>query len=51
MFACEIHQVQLTSRLTLNKTVHPAEQYADLRELLRLLLGKQAEKPVIKKQS
>ena len=43
--------VQLTSRLSLAKTVYPAEQYAYLRELYRHALEKQAEKLIIKKKA
>ena len=42
--------VQLVSRLTLNKPVYGAEEYASLREFYRLALAKQAEALVIKKQ-
>ena len=41
--------VQLVSRLTLDKTVYGAEEYASLREFYRLALAKQAEALVIKK--
>lgn len=43
--------VQLTSRLVLRKPVYTAAEYGQLRELLRLVIEKQAEKLVIKKQS
>jgi hypothetical protein len=42
--------VQLVSRLTLDKPVYGAEEYAALREFYRLALAKQAEALVIKKQ-
>ena len=42
--------VQLTSRLTLHKPVYGAEEYANLRELYRLMLEKQVEKLVIRKK-
>ena len=42
--------VQLTSRLSLRKTVYQAEEYATLREFYRLMLEKQGEKLVIKKK-
>ena len=42
--------VQLVSRLTLDKPVYGAEEYASLREFYRLALAKQAEALVIKKQ-
>lgn len=41
--------VQLMSRLTLDKPVYGAEEYASLREFYRLALAKQAEALVIKK--
>ncbi len=41
--------VQLVSRLTLDKPVYGAEEYASLREFYRLALAKQAEALVIKK--
>jgi hypothetical protein len=41
--------VQLVSRLTLDKPVYGAEEYAALREFYRLALAKQAEALVIKK--
>jgi len=41
--------VQLISRLTLDKAVYGAEEYASLREFYRLALAKQAEALVIKK--
>ena len=41
--------VQLLSRLTLNKAVYGAEEYANLREFYRLALAKQAEALVLKK--
>ncbi|WP_191906383.1 DUF3857 domain-containing protein [Hymenobacter baengnokdamensis] len=43
--------VQLTSRLTLDKPIYGAEEYASLREFYRLALAKQAEALVIKKGS
>jgi hypothetical protein len=43
--------VQLTSRLSLRRAVYAPDQYANLRELYRLMLEKQAEKLVIKKAS
>ncbi|WP_035564200.1 DUF3857 domain-containing protein [Hymenobacter sp. IS2118] len=42
--------VQLVSRLTLSNAVYPAEEYASLRELYRLLLQKQGEKLIIRKK-
>jgi hypothetical protein len=41
--------VQLVSRLTLDKPVYGAQEYASLREFYRLALAKQAEALVIKK--
>jgi hypothetical protein len=41
--------VQLVSRLSLDKPVYGAEEYASLREFYRLALAKQAEALVIKK--
>jgi hypothetical protein len=41
--------VQLVSRLSLDKTMYGAEEYASLREFYRLALAKQAEALVIKK--
>ncbi|WP_035564202.1 DUF3857 domain-containing protein [Hymenobacter sp. IS2118] len=43
--------VQLTSRLSLRKTMYVAEEYANLREFYRLMLQKQGEKLVIKKKA
>jgi len=43
--------VQLVSRLTLDKPVYGAEEYAALREFYRLALAKQAEALVIKKSN
>ncbi|MBO2009616.1 DUF3857 domain-containing protein [Hymenobacter negativus] len=43
--------VQLTSRLSLRRTVYAPDQYASLRELYRLLLEKQGEKLVIQKKA
>ncbi|QKG53264.1 hypothetical protein [Hymenobacter sp. BRD67] len=43
--------VQLTSRLTLDKPIYGAGEYASLREFYRLALAKQAEALVIKKGS
>ncbi|MBF9236822.1 DUF3857 domain-containing protein [Hymenobacter sp. BT683] len=43
--------VQLTSRLTLSNAVYPAEEYANLRELYRLLLARQSEKLIIQKKA
>jgi hypothetical protein len=42
--------VQLVSRLTLDKPVYGAEEYASLREFYRMAMAKQAEALVIKKQ-
>ncbi|ALW83651.1 hypothetical protein AUC43_00135 [Hymenobacter sedentarius] len=44
-------RVQLTTRLILANPVYAAEDYANLRELYRLLLEKQAEKLIIKKKA
>jgi hypothetical protein len=41
--------VQMVSRLTLDKPIYGAEEYASLREFYRLALAKQAEALVIKK--
>ncbi|WP_220235728.1 DUF3857 domain-containing protein [Hymenobacter ginsengisoli] len=41
--------VQLVSRLSLNKPIYGAEEYASLREFYRLALAKQAEALVVKK--
>lgn len=53
-FACSVtatgNTVQLTSRLTLRKPVYAAAEYAQLRELYRQLMEKQAEKLGIRKQ-
>ena len=43
-------QLQYTSRLTLDKPIYGAEEYASLREFYRLALAKQAEAVVLKKQ-
>ena len=43
--------VQLTSRLNLRQTVYAAGQYANLRELYRLLLAHQSEKLIIQKKA
>ncbi|MDQ2769909.1 MAG: DUF3857 domain-containing protein [Bacteroidota bacterium] len=43
--------VQLLSRLTLRSPVYAAAQYADLRELYRLMLAKQAERLVVQKKA
>jgi hypothetical protein len=43
--------VMLTSRLTLYKTLYPAEQYAYLRELYRYALEKQGQKLIIRKKA
>jgi hypothetical protein len=43
--------VQLTSRLSLRNTVYPAEQYAGLRELYRIMLARHSEKLIIQKKS
>ena len=43
--------VQFTSRLSLREALYPAGQYANLRELYRLMLAKQSEKLVIKKKA
>jgi hypothetical protein len=43
--------VQITSRLSLRKTVYEADQYANLRELYRLMLAKQREKLIIQKKA
>ncbi|MBF9236823.1 DUF3857 domain-containing protein [Hymenobacter sp. BT683] len=43
--------VQLTSRLSLRKTMYVAEEYVHLREFYRLMLAKQGEKLVIKKKA
>ena len=43
--------VQLTSRLSLRRAVYAPEQYANLRELYRLMLEKQAEKLIIQKKA
>jgi hypothetical protein len=43
--------VQLLSRLALRNTVYGAAQYAELRELYRLLLAHQTEKLVIRKKA
>ena len=45
------HTVQLLSRLALRNPVYDATQYAELRELYRLLLARQAEKLVIRKKA
>ena len=42
--------VQFVSRLTLDKPIYGAEEYASLREFYRLALAKQAEAVVLKKQ-
>ncbi len=42
--------VQFISRMTLDKPVYGAEEYASLREFYRLALAKQAEAVVLKKQ-
>jgi hypothetical protein len=39
----------MVSRLTLDKPIYGAEEYASLREFYRLALAKQAEALVIKK--
>jgi hypothetical protein len=41
--------VQFVSRLTLDKPVYGADEYASLREFYRLALAKQAEAVVLKK--
>ncbi|WP_310397282.1 DUF3857 domain-containing protein [Hymenobacter sp.] len=43
--------VQITSRLSLRNAVYPAEQYAGLRELYRLLLARHGEKLIIQKKA
>ena len=43
--------VQMVSRLNLRNSVYGAEQYADLRELYRLLLARQSEKLIIQKKA
>ncbi|GAB3580905.1 hypothetical protein GCM10027345_23090 [Hymenobacter daeguensis] len=43
--------VQLVSRLWLRNAAYSADQYADLRELYRLMLEKQGEKLVIRKKA
>jgi len=42
--------VQITSRLSLRKSVYAANEYVSLREFYRLMLEKQGEKLVIKKK-
>ena len=44
-------RVQLTSRLSLRDTVYPADAYASLRELYRLLMARQSEKLIIQKKA
>jgi hypothetical protein len=41
--------VQLVSRLSFANAVYPAEEYANLRELYRLMLARHSEKLVIQK--
>ncbi|WP_210516460.1 DUF3857 domain-containing protein [Hymenobacter terricola] len=43
--------VQLLSRLSLRETVYADSQYADLRELYRLMLTRQSEKLIIQKKA
>ena len=43
--------VQLLSRLSLRNTVYAAGQYADLRELYRLMRTRQSEKLIIRKKA
>jgi hypothetical protein len=43
--------VQITSRLSLRKTMYGADEYVHLREFYRLMLEKQGEKLVIKKKA
>ena len=43
--------VQLLSRLSLRNTLYAAGQYADLRELYRLMRARQSEKLIIRKKA
>jgi hypothetical protein len=43
--------LQITSRMTLNRSMYLAEEYAHLRQFYTLMLAKQAEKIVLKRKS